>query len=120
MSAVQRIADSSRTSRHVRLVPIVLQKSFEGDERNFPGPLMRFARRDVGGPHRFSEKRPRSFVSALQSIATMESSKHQRLRDFWRRSIFDFCNTICQQQTKKAATFDAVWRFGGTSIRQRF
>jgi hypothetical protein len=24
-----------------------LQKSFEGDERNFPGPLMRFARRDV-------------------------------------------------------------------------
>ena len=22
-----------------------------------------------------------------------------------------FCNKICQKQTKKAATFDAVWRF---------
>jgi hypothetical protein len=29
----------------------------------------------------------------------MESSKHQRLRDFRRRSIFDFCNTICHQRT---------------------
>jgi hypothetical protein len=27
---------------------ILLQKSFGGDERNFLGPLMRFARRDVG------------------------------------------------------------------------
>ena len=61
---------------------ILLKKSFEGDERNFPGPLMRFARRDEEGPHRFSEKRPRSFVSALQSIATTKSFKHQRLRDF--------------------------------------
>jgi hypothetical protein len=26
---------------------ILLQKSFGGDERNFLGPLMRFARRDV-------------------------------------------------------------------------
>ena len=25
----------------------MLQKSFEGDERNFLGPLMRFVRRDV-------------------------------------------------------------------------
>jgi hypothetical protein len=29
------------------LVPIVLKKSFLGDERNFLGPLMRFARGDV-------------------------------------------------------------------------
>ena len=28
---------------------ILLKKSFEGDERNFPGPLMRFARRDEEG-----------------------------------------------------------------------
>ena len=39
-------ADSTRTSRHVGLVPIV-QKSFGSDERNFLGPLMRFVRRDV-------------------------------------------------------------------------
>jgi hypothetical protein len=30
MSAFVRIADSSRTSRHVRFVPILLQKSVEG------------------------------------------------------------------------------------------
>jgi len=28
-------------------VPILLQKSFWGDERNFLGPLMRFVRGDV-------------------------------------------------------------------------
>ena len=33
--------------RHVRLVPIVLKKSFWGDERNFLEPLMRFTRGDV-------------------------------------------------------------------------
>jgi hypothetical protein len=30
MSALVRIPDSSRTSRHVRFVPILLQKSVEG------------------------------------------------------------------------------------------
>jgi hypothetical protein len=30
-----------------RFAPIVLKKSFSGDERNFLGPLMRFARGDV-------------------------------------------------------------------------
>src|SRR6476646_8390280 len=30
------------TKREVRKVPILLQKSFLGDERNFLGPLMRF------------------------------------------------------------------------------
>src|SRR5271163_1816714 len=30
-----------------RFAPILLQKSFGGDERNFLGPLMRFVRRDV-------------------------------------------------------------------------
>jgi hypothetical protein len=29
------------------LEPIVLKKSFGGDERNFLGPLMHFVRRDV-------------------------------------------------------------------------
>jgi hypothetical protein len=46
-SALQRITDSSRTSRQVRKVPILLQKSFLADERNFSGPLMRSARGDV-------------------------------------------------------------------------
>ena len=32
---------------HVRKVPIVLQKFFWGDEQNFSGPLMPFARGDM-------------------------------------------------------------------------
>jgi hypothetical protein len=40
-------ADIEQCSRHVRFVPILLQKSFLGDERNFLGPLMRFVCGDV-------------------------------------------------------------------------
>jgi hypothetical protein len=71
-----------------------LKKSFWGDERKFLEPLMRFACGDMRGPHRFTQKRPRSFVSALRSIAVAVSAKKQLLRDFRRRSIFDFCITI--------------------------
>jgi hypothetical protein len=73
---------------------ILLQKSFWGDERNFLGPLMRFVCGDVRDLIVSYKKRPRPFVSALQSIAVVEASKNQLLRDFRRRSIFDFCNTI--------------------------
>ena len=34
-------------SANVRFAPIVLKKSFSPDERNFLGPLTRFARYDV-------------------------------------------------------------------------
>ena len=47
MSALLRTTDSTRTSRHVRDVPILLQKSFWGVERKFLEPLVRFARGDV-------------------------------------------------------------------------
>jgi len=77
----------------------VLKKSFLGDERNFLGLLMRFIRGDVRGPHCFAQKRPRTIVSALQSVAAVEASKNQLSRDFSYRSIFDFCNSICQKQT---------------------
>ena len=46
-SGLPRLTDIFRPGRHVSNVPILLQKSFGGDERNFLGPLMRFARRDV-------------------------------------------------------------------------
>src|SRR3984893_8331431 len=39
---------------------------------------------------RFTQKRPRTFVSALASIAAAETSKHRLSRDFQSRSIFDF------------------------------
>jgi len=46
-SALPLRADIAQCSRNVRFVPIVLKKSFSPDERNFLGPLMRFARGDV-------------------------------------------------------------------------
>jgi hypothetical protein len=41
------IADIRAIGRQVRFVPILLQKSFWGADRNFSGPLMRFARGDM-------------------------------------------------------------------------
>src|ERR1700721_4036168 len=59
------------------------------------------------GPHCFVQKRPRPFVSALQSIAAVEASKNQLLRDFRYRSIFDFCNTIRQKLSFESALINS-------------
>jgi hypothetical protein len=48
------------------------------------------------GPYRFIQNRSRTSVVALKSDAAVEKSKDQLSRDFPRRSIFDFCNNICQ------------------------
>lgn len=55
---------------------------------------MRFARGDVRGPHRFTQKRPRTFIAALQGFAVARTSKYQLSQDFRRGSNFNFCNTI--------------------------
>jgi hypothetical protein len=47
MSAVPSTADMHRGGGYVSFVPIVLKKSFLGDERNFLEALMRFACGDV-------------------------------------------------------------------------
>jgi hypothetical protein len=46
-SAVHPTTDITKLERHVRKVPILLQKSFWGVERKFLEPLMRFTRGDV-------------------------------------------------------------------------
>src|SRR5439155_19044694 len=51
------------------------------------------------GPHWFTQKRPRTFLSELQSLAASEASKNQPPRDFRRCSIFDFCNSIGAKRT---------------------
>jgi hypothetical protein len=66
--------DSTETSRYVRYGPIVLKKSFWGDERKFLELLMRFTRGDVRDPYRFGQNRPRTFVAALNSDAVAEKS----------------------------------------------
>jgi hypothetical protein len=40
---------------------------------------------------------------ALKSVTAAEESKDQLSRDFSGRSIFDFCNNICQKQTSQRA-----------------
>jgi len=47
-SASPPTADSVSPNHKVRFGPIVLKKSFWGDDPNFSGLLMRFARGDVG------------------------------------------------------------------------
>jgi hypothetical protein len=88
-----------------------LEKSFGGGERNFLELLMRFVRSDVRDPPRFSEKRPRTFVLALWGIAAAELSKNQHLRDFWRRSIFDFFNSIDPSRPENLAWLREVFPF---------
>src|SRR5260370_25926132 len=59
-----------------------------------------YARRREG-PYRFMQNRSRTSVVALKSDAAVEKSKDQLSRDFPRRSIFDFCNNICQNPTSR-------------------
>jgi hypothetical protein len=47
MSVLPPTTDIDDQRTDVRLVPILLQKSFRGGERKFLEPLMRFARGDV-------------------------------------------------------------------------
>ena len=51
------------------------------------------------GPYRFTQKRPRTFVSAPRTFAAIEIPKNRSSRDFWRRTIFDFCNKIGTKRT---------------------
>src|SRR5258708_5796422 len=71
---------------------------------------MRFARGDVKGPHCFTQKRPRTFLSTLQSVAAVGTSKNQLSRDFRCRPIFDFCNSICHERTHAPQQTTIDWR----------
>jgi hypothetical protein len=66
----------------------LFSKSFLADERNFSEPLMRFAPRRREGPQRFTQKRPPTFVSALASIAVVETSKVSAFARFWEHLNF--------------------------------
>ena len=85
--------DIAAVGRYVSKVPILLQKSFWGDERKFFRAADAFYARRREGPYRFIQNRPRTFVAALNSDAAAEKSKNQLSRDFSGRSIFDFCNS---------------------------
>jgi hypothetical protein len=98
-SAAPPITDIQRLLRHVRSVPILLQKSFLGEVGKIlkTADALRARRRE--GPHRFIQKRPPAFVLAAENLAAAAASKNRLSRDFRGRSIFDFCNNICQERT---------------------
>src|SRR6476661_6665506 len=83
-------------------------KVFLGERPKFFRTADGFRTWRYGGPHRFTQTRPRSLVWALRSIAVVQPAKSQLLRDFRRRSIFDFCNTIGTFQTCRSSLTMAV------------
>src|SRR6266511_1312453 len=90
----------------------MLQKSFWEGERKFLEPLMRFARVEVRGTISF---RPKSIADLGSGVAKRRNSREVQRSTFARflgRSIFDFCNNICQE--RKSAPFPrAQSRLGG-------
>src|SRR5260370_25957368 len=62
------------------------------------------------GPHRFSQNRPRTFETALQRVAAARKSKNQFSRNFRRRSIFDFCNTIGTKRTYRVRSVMSAFK----------
>jgi hypothetical protein len=66
---------SSSEAFDVAYWQIVLQKSFWADQRKFVGPLMRFARGDLRGPHRLSQNRPRTSYRRYSALQRQGSPK---------------------------------------------
>ena len=97
-----------RPTDDVRSRDDTVAKVFSGQRTKIIKTADAFRRRRREGPHRFAQKRPRSFISALRSIAVAESAKDQLLRDFRRRSIFDFCNTIPHVSALRTPGFDKL------------
>jgi hypothetical protein len=66
----------------------IVAKVFLGWRPKFFRTADAFCARGYEGPHRFAQKRSRSFVTALRCIAVAKSAKFRRLRDFL--ASFDF------------------------------
>jgi len=71
---------------------------FLGWRTKFPRTANAFRIGRCEGPHCFPRNQPRTLASAMHSVAAVELSRNLLSRDFWRRSIFDFCNNICDER----------------------
>ena len=67
-----------------------LSPLFGGDERNFLGPLMRFAHRDVRDRIAYQKDDHGGSYRPRGGFAAVERSRNHLSRDFRGRSIFDF------------------------------
>ena len=85
-----------RSSLRCRLLADSVEKVFFDWRTKFFRTADAFRTRRLEGPHPFTQKRPRTSVSALQSFGAVETPKNRPSQHFRSRSIFDFCNNICQ------------------------
>ncbi len=102
-SAFPLIATTSRTHRHVAKVPIVLKKSFLTDGRIFLGPLVRCSCGDVRDhivSHKNDHRPPYRSYRALQRRRPLKIDIREI---FGIARFFDFCNSICHEQTSADA-----------------
>ena len=88
----------------------IVAKVFLGWRTKFSRTTDAFRVRRYEGPHRFTQKRPRTFVAPLQSLAAARMSKNQLSRDFRSISIFDFCNNIGTKRTWRDVRLESVMR----------
>ena len=80
----------------VRSSPDIVAKVFSGRRTKILRAADALYARRREGPYRFVQNRPRTSVVAPKSDVAAEKSKYQLSRDSLGRSIFDFCNNICQ------------------------
>src|ERR1700680_763852 len=100
MSAATALVQKRKSSMRVYVFRFdTVEKVCSGRRTKYFRTADAFRTRRCEGPHRFTQKRPRTFVSALASIAAAETSKHRLSRDFQSRSIFDFCKSIGAKRT---------------------
>jgi hypothetical protein len=79
----------------------VLKKSFWGDDQNFSGPLMRFARGDMRD-HIVSHKN--DYGASYGRYAVLQWWSRLKISFcviFGVVQFSTFCNTICQQRTRR-------------------
>jgi hypothetical protein len=87
----------------LRLAPDFVAKVFLGWRTKILRAADAFYAWRREGPYRFIQNRSRTSVGALKSNAAAQKSKDQLSRDFCGRSIFDFCNKICQKSVVSSA-----------------
>ena len=107
-SALSQIADIFRAGRNVSKVPIVLKKSFWGDDQNFSGPLMRFARGDM-----------RDHIVSHRNDHGASYGRYAVLQ-WWSRLKISFCEIFGVVRFSTFATLSARSRHQeGAGIRPR-
>jgi hypothetical protein len=115
------------SARQVRFVPIALKKSFWGDEQNFLGPLMLFARGDVRDhivSHKNDQGASYGRYAVLQWWSRLKISFCAIFASFNFRLLQQTLNGISNATEKNLNGFRAVLRcrlatVRGRDIRQR-